>query len=170
MIKSFTTERLFLNELDLPDADFIFELLNMPEWKQFIGDRNIQNSSDAKAYIQKIMDNNDVCFWVVTLRSNRNPIGIVSFIKKDYLDYHDIGFAFLKDYTKKGYAFEATIAVLNDAFKYSNHTTILATTVHENENSIKFLKKLGFEYQKEILQSDVKLLLYSITKYSQKHI
>jgi [ribosomal protein S5]-alanine N-acetyltransferase len=161
MIKSFTTERLLLNELDLPDADFIFELVNMPEWKQFIGDRNIQNSSDAKAYIQKIMDNNDVCFWVVTLKTNRNPIGIISFIKKDYLEYHDIGFAFLKDYTKKGYAFEATIAVLNDAFKYSHHKTILATTIKDNEDSIKLLKKLGFGFQKEISVNKEKLLLYS---------
>lgn len=31
------TERLTMKELDLADADFIFELLNTPLWLRFIG-------------------------------------------------------------------------------------------------------------------------------------
>lgn len=163
MRNNYNTHRLLLNELSLNDTEFMLELINGSEWIKFIGDRNINSKDDATGYIQKIIDNTAINYWVVKLRDQQIPIGIVTFIKKDYLDHHDIGFAFLAEYTKQGYAGEAVAAVLEDLIKDPAHECILATTIIENTNSIQLLKKLGFEYDTEIISKDEKLLVYYIT-------
>jgi RimJ/RimL family protein N-acetyltransferase len=163
MQHTYNTHRLLLNEINLDDAEFISELVNTPEWIKFIGDRNIRSTADANEYIQKIISNPNTNFWIVRTQDQQIPIGIVTFIKRDYLDHYDIGFAFLAKHTKKGYAHEASIAVLNDAIKNSNHKQILATTVKENTNSIQLLEKLGLRFYKEIQNENELLLVYSIT-------
>ena len=42
------------------------------------------------------------------------------------------------------------------------HSHILATTIPNNINSIKLLKKLGFQFDKEIETDNEKLHVYSI--------
>lgn len=163
MKKNYLTTRLILNELSLNDEQFIMELVNTPEWIKFIGDRNIRTQEDARVYIQKIIDNSAVNYWIVKLQEQNIPIGIITFIKRDYLEHYDIGFAFLSKFTKKGYAYEATTTVLNDIINDLTHTHILATTVQENIDSIKLLEKLGFRFEKEIEDGNDLLLVYSIS-------
>ncbi len=164
MQTDYKTERLQLRILSAADAAFIFELVNTAGWIKFIGDRNVHSNEDADGYIQKILANDDVSYLVVTLQENQIPIGIVTFIKRNYLEHHDIGFAFLPAYSKLGYAFEATKAVLHDLLKAELHKTILATTLKENDSSIQLLKKLGFTFSKEIKNGNDVLQLFTINK------
>jgi ribosomal-protein-alanine N-acetyltransferase len=164
MKKTYKTNRLFLSWLNLADAAFIIELFNTEGWIKFIGDRNIKTKDDCKKYIQKTIQNPNINYWVVKLNPKKVSIGLISFIKRDYLDHHDIGFALLPNFSHQGYAFEAAEVVLNDLLKDPNHKTILSTTVTDNMNSIKLIEKLGFKFNKEIDNEDIKLLQYSITK------
>jgi RimJ/RimL family protein N-acetyltransferase len=162
MQNNYQTSRLLLAELNLNDAEFISELVNTPEWKRFIGDRNIKTREAANEYVRKIMGNPNIHYWVVKIQEQQIPIGVITFIKRDYLEHYDIGFAFLEKYTKKGYAYEATIAVMNDAMKDGTHSHILATTVKENVNSIQLLEKLGLRFENEIEREDETLLVYAV--------
>jgi RimJ/RimL family protein N-acetyltransferase len=162
MKQNYTTQRLTLQKLTGDDADFIHVLVNTEGWIKFIGDRNVKSAEDAKAYIQKILANQNINYWVVKLQSSNTSIGIITFIKRDYLDHPDIGFAFLPEYAKKGYAFEAATVVLEDGLNNSTHPYILATTLKENEKSIHLLEKLGLQYLKEIENEKDRLLVYSI--------
>ncbi|MCY7293634.1 MAG: GNAT family N-acetyltransferase, partial [Ferruginibacter sp.] len=150
MNTNYKTERLTLRELTAADNQFIFELVNTPGWIKFIGDRNVKTSEDADNYIQKIISNPNISYRVVTLLDHQTAIGLVTFIKRDYLDHPDIGFAFLPAYSKQGYAFEATKEVLNDLLNQQEHSTILATTIPQNSSSIQLLKKLGLSFSKQI--------------------
>jgi [ribosomal protein S5]-alanine N-acetyltransferase len=161
MQSNYFTDRLVLTPLSLADSDFIYNLVNTPEWIKFIGDRNIKTQADANIYIEKIINNPKINYWVIQLNSTKISIGIITFIKRDYLEFHDIGFAFLPQYTKMGYAFEASKAVLNDAINNNNHHQILATTVKENIRSINLLQKLGFYFNREIKNGNDLLLVYS---------
>lgn len=158
-MKSMQTERLTLSELNVTHTDFMYELLNSPQWIQFIGDRNIQTKEDAAAYINKIRLNPSADYWVVTLNETVEPIGVVTFIKRDYLDDFDIGFAFLERYGKKGYAYEASKRLLDEV--RPNHENIVATVLENNTNSIQLLKKLGLEFDRTITVNNEQLLLYS---------
>jgi len=162
MLPDHKTERLFLRSLTNDDARFIFELVNTQGWIKFIGDRNVKTLEDAGQYIQRIISNPAVDYLVVTLQDEQTAIGVISFIKRDYLDHHDIGFAFLPAYAGQGYAFEAADAVLTDLMKLQEHATILATTLEDNHSSIRLLKKLGFVFNKEIINEEDTLQLFAI--------
>jgi [ribosomal protein S5]-alanine N-acetyltransferase len=157
-----TTIRLELSPLELSDSAFIFDLLNTENWIRFIGNRNINSDEDAVNYIQKIRDNADARYKVVRLKNALTPIGVITFIKRHYLDHWDIGFAFLPDYAKKGYAFEATQAVLDDVKQDNSHAFVLATTLKDNVNSISLLEKLGLKYEKDMLIGDDDLMVFSM--------
>jgi [ribosomal protein S5]-alanine N-acetyltransferase len=101
------TVRLNIREIDTTDSDFILELVNSANWIKYIGDRHVKTAEDAKLFIQKITDNPNMTYWVMTLKEESIRVGIISFVKRDYLEHHDIGFALLPHYEKTGYAFEA---------------------------------------------------------------
>lgn len=161
--ESIRTDRLLIEPLKTSDSHFIFELVNTKEWKKFIGDRNIHSKEEALVYIQKILDNQDISYWVVKLPGQNIGIGVITFIKRLYLEYHDIGFAFLSDYSKKGYAYEAVNGVLSKLLPVYEFPKVLATTVPENKNSIKLLHKLGMRLKKEIMVGEERLQLYSVS-------
>lgn len=164
---NYQTERLWLRTLTDADAGFIFELLNTAGWIQFIGDRNIRNNDDAVNYIHKILGNPTVSYRVVTLQPTATPVGLVTFIKRDYLDHPDIGFAFLPAFSKQGLALEATKEVLNDLLHSGDHPTILATTIPDNHASINLLHKIGFHFSKDFTHEALPLKLFSISKTDQ---
>lgn len=164
---NYQTERLWLRTLTDADADFIFELLNTAGWIKFIGNRNISNHADAVNYIHKILGNPAVNYRVVTLQQTGTPAGLVTFIKRDYLDHYDIGFAFLPAFSKQGLALEATKEVLDDLLHSGGHTTILATTIPDNHASINLLHKLGFHFSKDFTHEGLPLKLFSISKTDQ---
>lgn len=146
MIKKFHTERLTLIPLKVDDATFIFHLVNTKGWIQFIGDRNILNVGLSKIYVQQLLDNANINYWVVHLKKENIPIGVVTIIKKDYLPFHDIGFAFLEKYQGKGYAYEAAERIINYAMNDIKMENIAAVTQLDNIRSIKLLEKLGLHF------------------------
>lgn len=158
-----TTGRLILEPLRINDSAFIHELVNTGGWLEFIGNRNVNSEADATAYIQKIIDNADLNYWVVRLRENGVPVGIITFIKRGYLSHYDIGFAFLPAYTKNGFAYEATKAVLQNVIHSKQHYHILSITKPNNHTAINLLKKLGLQFDKEIEIENEKLQLYSVS-------
>jgi [ribosomal protein S5]-alanine N-acetyltransferase len=160
--KTYTTTRLKLDRLHLNDAAFIFELLNTEGWIKFIGDRNIRSIEDSEKFIEKTVKNPDIVYWVVKTIDEKYSMGIISFVKRENLEFRDIGFAFLPVFSKRGYAFEAAEIVLKDLLQDPDNKIILATMKAENIDSIKLIEKLGFRFDSEIENNKVKSLRYSI--------
>ena len=110
------TERLILSEFTFDDAPFIIEIVNTPKWLQFIGNRNVKTIDDAKNYLAngplKSYKKFGFGLYKVTLKKENIPIGMCGLIKRDTLEHPDIGFAFLPQHEKKGYAFESAFATL----------------------------------------------------------
>jgi ribosomal-protein-alanine N-acetyltransferase len=166
MQNTISTKRLNLNLLTLDDRDFIIKLVNSKGWLEFIGDRNVHSTEDAIAYISKIVNTQNVFYWVVRLKDKNTPIGIISFLKRAYLKNFDIGFAFLPEYNGNGYAYEAAKEILSMVSKVPGYYPVLATTVPQNVHSIKLLVKLGLHFEKEIEVEKQVLLIYSNSKTS----
>lgn len=163
MQDSIITERLLMTPLTLNDQDFIFELVNSDGWLKFIGNRNIHSREDAKAYIEKILNNPGITYWVARLKDNNIPIGIISFIKREYLEHYDIGFALLPKFECHGYAFEGAAEVLQKVIDNPKHANILATTIPQNISSIRLLKKLGFTFYEEITVENQNVHVYAFS-------
>jgi [ribosomal protein S5]-alanine N-acetyltransferase len=156
-----STSRLNLKLIAHEDCDFMCALVNTQGWLAFIGDRNIHSKNDAAAYISRLLNTENLFYWVVGLKESDIPIGIVSFLKRAYLDSYDIGFAFLPEFGGNGYAYEAASETLKIVSQNPAYKPILATTVPANEKSIKLLVKLGFRFEREIELANEKLHIYA---------
>ena len=148
------TERLRLREFTINDSKFIIELVNSPGWLEFIGDRNIKTEEQAKTYLEngpiKSYKENGFGLSMVETKSDKTPIGMCGIIKRGNLENPDIGFAFLPEFTGKGFAFEIANATMMFAKDFLKLPVILAITVPENIKSIKLLEKLGLKFSKTI--------------------
>ena len=153
-MKILETNRLKLSELTTADAPFILELVNTPDWLQFIGDRGVKNIQDAENYIIHGPMASYAGFghglYLVTLNDTAAPIGICGIIKRDMLEDRDLGFALLPLYTGKGYAYEAASATLQYANQILGIQRIVAITLATNSRSVRLLTKLGLLYEKMI--------------------
>ncbi|MCF8451273.1 MAG: GNAT family N-acetyltransferase [Taibaiella sp.] len=145
-----TTSRLALSELSEADAPFIVELLNSPGWLRFIGDREVRNDNDARAYIVngpvKSYIANQFGLWLVSTTDQQQPIGICGLIKRNHLPHPDLGFAFLPQFIGHGFARESAEAVLKHAANTLKIPVVNAITTDENLSSLKLLFKLGFAF------------------------
>lgn len=167
-INKISTKRLVLHELQEADKEFIFKLVNSREWIEFIGDRNIRNIQDVSDYIRRIIDNPQVKYWTVTRKINDESVGIITLVKRDYLEYHDIGFAFLPEHTGKGYSFEAAGGVLDMLSEQLITDKIFAITTKENIRSITLLKKLGFIDKGSLNEGGKMYLKYTLSADAAK--
>jgi RimJ/RimL family protein N-acetyltransferase len=163
------TERLVLREFVVSDATFVIELLNCDTWLQFIGNRGITTLQDGEIYIKEKFissyQKNGYGFYLVALKNadlSYTSIGMCGLVKRPALENIDIGFAFLPNYEKKGYAFEAAFATLQYAKTALQLGDIVAITTADNINSIHLLQKLGLEFKKivDIAADDRNLLLF----------
>ncbi len=140
------TDRLVVRELNEQDAEFVLALLNSKGFKENIGDRNVRTIAEAQDKINNFYTSEYPTYglFAVTLADTDIPIGTVSYLKRDYLEHDDIGYAFLPEFWGAGYAFEATKAVMD--YKLSKGIKDIWGVVNsDNKPSIKLLEKLGFQ-------------------------
>lgn len=179
------TKRLRLREFTLDDCDFIIELMNSPGWLRFIGDRNVRNREQAKHYLEngplKSYQINGYGLFMVEKKNNADEkpasatavsfsegsasataVGMCGILKRDSLDFPDIGFALLPDFSGMGYALEIARATLVYAKEKLGLQKIAAITMPGNTRSIRLLEKLGLSFRDTIRSaSGEELLLYS---------
>lgn len=158
------TDRLLLTPLRESDYLFIHELLNTEGWIKFIGNRNIYSTEDAIAYINKINAAETIAYWTVKLKENELVVGLVTVIQRDYLNQPDIGFAFLPQHARKGYAYEASKELMNHILQDENVRAVHAVTLPDNVTSISLAKKLGLSFDKIIDVNEESLHLYTYKK------
>jgi [ribosomal protein S5]-alanine N-acetyltransferase len=162
------TNRLVIRNITEQDFHFIFRLLNEPSWIKYIGDKGIKTEDDAKNYIRTgpLQMYKDFGFglFLVTLKENSVPIGLCGLIKRPSLENIDLGYAFLPEYTGKGYAFEATKAVIQYGKEQLSINKIVAITTIDNLNSEKVLLKLGFSFDSLIKENNASEELKFFTK------
>ncbi len=151
-MKILETERTILREVTAVDAEFVLDLLNQPSFIRYIGDRNVRTIAEARDYIESRFTKSYQQFgfgmWAVELKETETLIGICGFVKRDSLPDADIGFAFLPQFEKKGYAFESANAIMKYGSDVLNLKRVLAITSPDNESSERLLEKLGFKFER----------------------
>ncbi len=157
-MKVLETGRLILRWLSVKDAKFILQLLNEPSFVRFIGDKSVRSIDDARDYILNGPVDSYERFgfglYLTELKENGVPIGICGLLKRESLKDVDIGFAFLPEFWRKGYAFEAASAVMTYGRKVVGLNRIVAITSPENDASIRVLEKLGLRFERVIKLSE----------------
>jgi [ribosomal protein S5]-alanine N-acetyltransferase len=151
------TPRLRLRWLQTDDAEFIYRLVNDPDWLRHIGDRKVSNRAEGRAYVENNMIAMYRCVGFglnrVALKKDDTPIGICGLLRRDTLPCSDLGYALLPEFRNQGYALEAARAVLEHGFSRLAQTQLCATVSADNHASIQLLDKLGFRFDRQILMA-----------------
>lgn len=146
-MKVLETQRLSLRHLELDDAPFILALLNDPGWIRYIGDRGVRTVEAAAAYLESRMlaqyAQHGFGLWMVEGRAGE-AMGICGLVKRDALPAPDLGFAFMPDFRRQGYAYESALAVRDHATAALGIPRLLAITSPVNIASSRLLERLGF--------------------------
>ncbi|MCG1036014.1 GNAT family N-acetyltransferase [Polaribacter sargassicola] len=142
------SERLIIRDFEIKDAAFYFDLFNDPDWKRFINDKKLKSVAETAEFLKKMRESKleGLGYFTVILKETNEAIGVSTALKRDKLQFVDIGYGFLPKGRGKGYAQEATkliIEFVHDTFKQEK---VLAFTMPENKNSQKLLQKLGFKF------------------------
>jgi len=124
---------------------FILSLLNQPSFYRYIADKGIYTEQQAEQYIQKaFIDGHQQQGFGPYIVANKHgdALGMVGLFQRDALAVPDIGFAFLEQYTWKGFAYEAAAKLLS--VYEGKFPQIAAIADVDNSVSHGLLNKLGF--------------------------
>jgi RimJ/RimL family protein N-acetyltransferase len=148
------TSRLKLRWLELTDVDFIYQLVNDPQWLRFIGDKQVADLDGARRYIEDgpraMYRRFGFGLNRVALKDSDTPVGICGLLQRESLPQPDLGFAFLPGFRGQGYAREAADAILQHAYLILRQTRVAAIVNPDNHSSTNLLNKLGFCIEKQI--------------------
>jgi RimJ/RimL family protein N-acetyltransferase len=144
---TFETDRLWLRPTSLDDAAFVLDLVNTPKWLEFVGDRQVKNIADARKYIskrilpqlQRLGHSN----YTVIRKADEAKMGVCGLYDREGMEGFDLGFAFLPEFEKQGYAFEAASILAEAGRKYFGLDRIFAYTTENHRDSRHLLEKLG---------------------------
>ncbi|MEM9408584.1 MAG: GNAT family N-acetyltransferase [Acidobacteriota bacterium] len=142
------TKRLRLRPLCGDDVWFLLRLFNEPSFLENIGDRGLKTPEQAALYLEQgpgasYVEHGDGLL-AVERRGEPAAVGICGLVRREGLDAPDLGFAFLPEVFGRGFATEASEAVLASC-RGTTIGRVLAVTGVTNAASMRVLAKLGFE-------------------------
>lgn len=155
MTRLIETERLYFRELEETDAAGIFELDSDPEVHQFLGQHPIKNITEAQKTIEMITaqyKRNGIGRWAIIEKASNEFVGwggfkLITEETNRHINYHDLGYRFIKRFWGKGYATESAKASVDYAFNQLNLPVIYAIADVGNAASQKVLEKCGLLYK-----------------------
>ncbi|RFS18934.1 N-acetyltransferase [Chitinophaga silvatica] len=149
---SIETERLLIRELEYTDEMDLFEMDADPDVHLYIENHPVKSIDEIKKVIEMIKEQyskNGIARWAVVDKFTNECIGWagLKYFREplnNQINFYELGFRFKKKHWGKGFATEASNAILDYGFNNLNIDSIFAITDPKNLNSKKVLTKLGF--------------------------
>ncbi len=165
------TERLYLRELSDEDASFIHKLHNDTDVMKYISSKSDKEVTfkECQGFISKCKDyyinHKGMGIWATIAKSDNAFIGWTTLKDLDNSETIELGYRYLKKHWGKGYATEASKALLDYGFNILGLSSISAVAMPQNTASINVMKKIGMKYDgiKNFYNTDV--AYYKIEKY-----
>ncbi|ECH9276424.1 N-acetyltransferase [Salmonella enterica subsp. enterica] len=148
-----TTERLFMRELTLADAEAVFKHFSVPEVTRFMDIEVCKDVREAEEIIAfHIQDSG--CRYGLFSKETKELIGTCGYHCWSTEDYQEtkaeIGFDLAPGYWGKGLMQEALNPLIRIGFELMGLDYIEATTEVDNLQSQRLLQKLGFHQESEL--------------------
>jgi len=160
------TERLFLREFIISDAQHMFALNSVPEQIEYTGDIAFDSEKEARNFLEEYKDYslNGFGRWACISKEANEWIGWCG-LKKHKDGAVDLGYRFFKQFWGKGFATESAKACLQYGFEVLHLERIIARTDKRNLASIRVIEKIGMHYWKQEDVDHIKdALIFKIDK------
>ncbi|SMC97143.1 GNAT family N-acetyltransferase [Pedobacter nyackensis] len=165
-----SSERLYLKQMNVADAQNMFILNSDPEVIQYTGDVMFTSVEDALNLINNYDQYEKYKMGRLSLfdKVSGEYIGWCGLKYLEDRNQVDIGYRLLKKHWGKGYATEAARVCLDYGFNTLNLKEIIATAMLENPASINIFRKLGMKYDIEEPCGGKPGVIYKIKKSEWK--
>ncbi len=159
------TERFYMRELKVTDANMFYALNLDPEVTRYTGDTAFHSISEAMDFLDNYDDYQKHGFgrWAVIDKESSEAWGWCGLKKRDD-GIVDMGYRLFQEKWGKGCATEVGKACVKYAFEELKLEEIIAEAVAENSASFRVMKRLGFEFWKEGEDHGFKTNIYKMTK------
>ncbi len=140
------TDRLVIRRLEADDINDEFELRSQKDTCLNNGYEPFEELNDEFGeFFNTLLE--EQTRYAIELKDNNKMIGSIHLERKDdrAVVYYDMGYSISEDYRRKGYAYEATTALMQYCFGELDIPLMTASTSYWNDKSMKLLDKLGFE-------------------------
>lgn len=160
------TERLFLREFILDDAEKFYQLNLNPNVIRYTGNTAFKSIDEAKSFLENYNDykENGYGRWAVINKNSSEFIGWCGLKYCELENETDIGFRFFEEEWNKGYATESATACLKYGFDVLKLNKIIGRAMKENAASIKVLEKIGLVYETDCVFENKEAVIYKIEK------
>ncbi len=166
MKKIIETNRLYLRELSIRDAENFYFLNLDEEVIRYTGDKPFETIEDAKLFLENYNPYIEYGYgrWAVIDKSNEEFLGWCGLKFSSELQETDIGFRFYKKHWNNGFATESAKACLDYGFEKLKLQRIVGRAMEANIASIKVLEKIEMKYVETIDFEKHSGVLYQIQK------
>lgn len=146
MEKIIETERLILRPLTSEDAKDVFEWVSDPIVNKYMPYSLYQSVSEVEAWISSLKEaDNEFAFC---LKSTGKVIGSGSISFDDNRNAYELGYNFNREYWGKGYATEASKAMIQWAYSNLGARDFGSNHANANTASGNVIKKCGFQFER----------------------
>jgi RimJ/RimL family protein N-acetyltransferase len=158
-----------MRRLTLDDADLMLAIWNDPAFVCYVGDRGVRTLAEAREKMTegafKLYEDYGYGPYRVALRDGDTAVGTCGLFRRDGLEHADIGYGFLPEYCRRGYAYESARAVIEHARTDIGLARIIAIVSPDNAASIGLTEKLGLQFEKatRLAGEDHDVSLYSMS-------
>lgn len=148
MKKILETQRCYLREFSINDAQSFYDLNIDPEVVKYTGDKPFGNVQEAKSFLENYNQYQQHGFgrWAVIDKNTNEYLGWCGLKYSPDLDEVDLGFRFFRKYWNQGYGTETAKACIDFGFNTLNLSKIVGRAMEANVGSVKVLEKTGMEF------------------------
>jgi [ribosomal protein S5]-alanine N-acetyltransferase len=170
-MKTLTTDRLILRELNLDDLDSFFQYAKKPNIGPNAGWKPHESIDESLKILRMMIHEDEV--WCITLKSNRQMIGTIGLHVRNFdnamANRKEIGYVLDDTYWGQGLMVEAVNAVLMFAFYDLELDEVICGHMLDNIQSKRVIEKTHFTYTHEEERdhydgNKVKIKMYRIKK------
>jgi ribosomal-protein-alanine N-acetyltransferase len=142
------TERCYLRELSVDDAQSFYDLNADPEVVRYTGDNPFKNIQEAESFLENYEQYNLYGFgrWAVIDKKTNEFLGWCGLKYIPESDAIDLGYRFFRKHWNQGYATETAKACLEYGFNKLNMSKIIGRAIEANVYSVKILEKIGMSF------------------------
>ncbi|MBB1192752.1 GNAT family N-acetyltransferase [Flavobacterium sp. SOK18b] len=164
------TDRLFLREMKISDAEALFEMDRNPNVHQYLWNKPVNDISEVYATIESVQKQyiqNNIGRFVIILKESQELIGWAGLkfnteMVNNKINFFDIGYRLDEKFWGKGYASEASFAWLDYGFNTIKIPLMEAAAHTDNIASNRILQKIGLEMTETYLEDGVSWNWYEL--------
>ncbi len=165
MNKVLETERFYLRELKVTDAQMFYALNLDPEVTRYTGDTSFHSISEAMEFLENYDHYEKYGYgrWAIIDKEKGACWGWCG-LKKRVDGNIDMGYRLFQSKWGKGCATEVGVACIQFAFETLKLPEIIAEAVTENKASFRVMERMGFEFWKASEDHGMETQVYKLTR------